>query len=134
MQGTYKSSWNDKILAATENDIDSKLGTDYRINPELKRFVPRPQVIVEYWLRDIERDLIHFRLSWADTNNIPRLERLCCCGTNRQNPWHVFSECPLTIPLIDTSYPDLQPIFLDEKVHQHLLIRTKKLKIPIGMI
>ena len=64
--GTYKSSWKDKILAATENDIDSKLGTYYR----LEGFVPRPQVILEterIWLQDIEWDLIHFRLSWTDT-------------------------------------------------------------------
>ena len=103
----------------------------------IKVFVPRPQVILE-----TERILVtrhrkgshSLSIELGRYNNIPRLERLCCCGTNIQNLWHVFSECPLTIPLIDTPYQDLQSISLDEKVHQHLLIITKKLIISIGMM
>ena len=103
----------------------------------LKSFVPRPQEILE-----TERIMVtRFRtgshslsIELGRYSNIPRLERKCCCGTSVQTLWHVFSECPLTLPLIDTRYPNLQAIFLDEKVHQHLMRITKKLKIPIGMI
>ena len=131
LQDRYKTLLKNTILTAAENDNDSKLGTYYRINPELKSFIPRPQVILE-----IERILItryrtgshSLAIELGRSSNIPRLERMCCCGTNIQTVWHVFTECPLTLSLTDKIYLNLQAIFSDECVHKHLILITKKLK------
>ena len=137
LQEKYKISWKNKIISAFENDNNSKLGTYYRINPDLKSFIPKSQTILE-----IERILItryrtgshSLSIELGRYSNIPRLERLCCCGNDIQTIWHIFSECPLTLSLVDRSYQNLQAIFLDENVHKHLLLITKKLNIPIGKI
>ena len=46
---TYKT----KIVSAAVNDADSRLGTYYRVNPLLQKYVPNPQNIME-----IERELV----------------------------------------------------------------------------
>ena len=119
------------------NDPDSKLGIYCRINPNLDNYVIEPQLILESELILLTR----FRtgshslvIELGRYTNTPRERRLCLCKLGVQTLWHIFSECPLTTPYIETRYPDIQAIFSDENVHKHLLILTKKLKIPIGSL
>ena len=119
----------------TENDEDCRLGTYYRINPDLKGYVPRPQYIMEF-----ERKLItRFRTGSHSLNielgrycNTPRESRLCSCGYGVQTVWHIFKDCPLTKEIIHSNFSSLYEIFSDDNIHKHLLLLTKKLKIPIG--
>ena len=78
LQNAYKTSWKNVFIISTENDIDSKLGTYFSINPDLKSFIPRPQEILE-----TERIIVtRFRtgshsllIELGRYYNIPRLER-----------------------------------------------------------
>ena len=131
------TSWKNKFIAEANTDPDSKLGTYYRINPNLNSYVPRPQLFLE-----VERIVTtRFRtgsysleIELGRYSNTPRDHRMCQCKLSVQTVWHIFSDCPLTTPYINTRYPDLQAVFNDERIYQHLLLIAKKLKIPIGSL
>ena len=137
LQNDYIMSWKNKFVFAANTDPDSKLGTYYRINPNLNSYVPKPQLILEAERKVITR----FRtgshslgIELGRYSNTPRERRLCECKLAVQTIWHIFSECPLTIALLTKRYPDIQAVFNDEHIYQQLLCITKKLKIPIGSI
>ena len=127
-------AYKDRIMLQYNNDNDSKLGTYYRINPNLSSNVPVPQVTLEF-----ERELVtRFRtgshslaLETGRYTNTPRENRLCSCGTSIQTVWHIFAECPKTRTVVEKNYGNMKEIFEDENVHHVLLAITKELKIQI---
>ena len=135
LQNDYITSWKNKFAAAVNTDPDSKLSPYYRINPNLNSYVLKPQLILE-----AERIVVtRFRtgshslgIEIGRYGNTPRDHRLCKCKLAVQTVWHIFSDCPITMPHVNTKYPDIQAVFNDEHIYQKLLLITKKLKIPIG--
>ena len=134
IENHYHESFKRKMHLAYDNDVDSKLGTYYRVNPMLQSYVPTPQSIIE-----IERELItRFRtgshslaIELGRYSNIPRINRLCACGNSVQTVWHIFSECQLTREIVNQNYENLNEIFADANIHQKLFLVCTKLKIPI---
>ena len=127
---TYK----DKITSQFNNDNDSKLGTYYRINPNLSSNVPIPQITMEFERELVTRFRTGSHLLVVETGrytNTPRENRLCSCGTSVQTVWHIFAECPSTRSVVQKNYENMNEIFEDDNVHNVLLAITKKLKIQI---
>ena len=121
---------------ALETDADSRLGTYYRVNPTLEKYVPKPQPTLE-----IERELVtryrtgshSLAIELGRYSNTPRENRVCCCGMV-QSVWHLFTECPLTLQLVDHQrYNNLSDVFGDGDVHRKLLMMCSKLKIAIWL-
>ena len=127
-------SYKEKIRTQCSTDNDSKLGTYFRVNPNLASYVPNPQTTMEF-----ERELTtRFRtgshslaVETGRYSNIPRENRLCSCGRGVQTVWHVIKECPTTRPIMRKEYNNLQEVFEDENIHGTLFAITKKLKIQI---
>jgi hypothetical protein len=128
-------SYRQSMGAALETDEDSRLGTYYRVNPTLEKYVPKPQPTLE-----IERELVtryrtgshSLAIELGRYSNTVRENRVCCCGNSVQTVWHLFTECPLTVPLVDHhSYNNLSEVFGDDDVHRKLLKICSKLKIAI---
>ena len=133
MKSTFFEKWKQKISSIAETDVDSRLGTYFRINQSLEKYVPQPQNIME-----IERILVtRFRtgshslaIELGRYSNIAPLNRTCVCG-DVQSVWHIFMECPLTVLCCPRDYNDLSDIFADENVHKYLLSISKVLKFQI---
>ena len=115
-------------------DEDSKLGTYYRVNPLLLKYVPNPQPIME-----IERELItryrtgshSLAIELGCYTNTRRENRTCICGNFVQSLSHVFNECILTREIVQQNYANFNDIFADEEIHSKLILICKKLKITI---
>ena len=130
----YFDKFSDKIISDHNNDIDSRLGTYYRINPQLKKYVPCPQTILEF-----ERTLVtRYRtgshclaIEIVRMSNINRNDRVCACGVDVQTIWHITTQCPITRSLGYTNYHSLQEIFADDNIYYMLLSISNKLKIQI---
>ena len=129
--------WTNKFRANADQDENSRLGTYYGINPELKPWVPNPQDIMESERKIITR----FRTGSHSLNieimrysNVPRENRLCLCKSAVQNIWHVFMECTLTRGIITRNYNNLKEIFDDDNLHVKLINISTCLKIPLGRI
>ena len=136
IETNYKLEWERKIRAKAIVDVNSRLGTYYRINPQLQSYVPKPQVMLES-----ERKLItRFRTGSHSLNievgrysAIIQENRLCKCNRDVQTVWHIMHDCPLTRDLVhDYDFQDLHEIFAHENIHLLLLNVTKVLKIPLG--
>ena len=125
-------TWKRKIVEASV-DIDSKLGTYYRINHLLQRFVPAENV------NENERITItRFRcgshslaIETGRFSNKDRENRLCKCGLSVQTIWHVFDNCPLTRDTIHKRYSSMKELFEDQDLHKLLFSISKVLKIRI---
>ena len=125
--------WKRKIIEASD-DVDSKLGTYYCVNPLLKKFNMDIQTLTEN-----ERILItRFRtgshslaIEIGRFSNTPRENRLCVCGHGVQSVWHIFTECQLTRTIVRKNYLNLHDIFEDRNLRNLLILITKILKIPI---
>ena len=134
LRRSITEAYKDRFMLQYNNDNDSKLGTYYRINPNLSSNVPVPQVTLEF-----ERELVtRFRtgshslaMETGRYTNTPRENRLCSCGTSIQTVWHIFAECPKTRTVVEKNYGNMKEIFEDENVHNVLLAITKELKIQI---
>ena len=134
IQNAFTENWKQKISSETEANSDSKLGTYYRINPLLQKYVPQPQVIME-----IERIRVtRFRtgshslaIELGRYSNIAPINRTCVCGLNVQSVWHIFMECPITVACCRRDYNNLREIFADDDVHKNILSISKALKLPI---
>ena len=112
--------------AALEADADSRLGTYYRVNPTLEKYVPKPQLTLE-----IERELVtryrtgshSLAIELGRYSNTPRENRVCCCGNSVQSVWHLFTECPLTLPLVDhqryNNLSDVHAFFYKHQRYKH---------------
>ena len=132
MKDEHFEKWRRKIVAAAE-DGDSRLGTYYRVNPTLEKFVSPPH------LMEHERILItRFRtgshslaIEIGRYSNTPRMNRTCACHQSVQSIWHVLTECPLTMLCGRRDYNDLQGAFSDPTISRTLLSISKVLKIPI---
>ena len=117
-----------------EKDEDSKLGTYYRVNPLLLKYVPNPQPIME-----IERDLItryrtgahSLAIELGHYSNTIHENRTCICGNFVQSLSHVFNECILIRKIVQQNYANLSGILADEEIHSKLILICKKLKITI---
>ena len=46
LESNYKTKWTNTFRLKAESDGDSRLGTYFRINPELKCWIPNPQSIL----------------------------------------------------------------------------------------
>ena len=130
-------SYRRSMETALETDADSRLGTYYRVNPSLEKYVPKPQPTLE-----IERELVtryrtgshSLAIELGRYSNTARENRVCCCGNSVQSVWHLFTECPLTHPIVDhQSYSNLCEVFGDGDVHRKLLMICSKLKIAIWL-
>ena len=64
-------------------------------------------------------------------NGTKRIDRMCSCGIGIQSILHCFTECPLTLPLLQKRYNDLQEIFQDEDICRILQNICKVLKIAV---
>ena len=137
LQNAFRLKWRDLFNEKVEADMDSRLGTYFRLNPDLKPYVPQPQFMLES-----ERKLVtRFRTGSHSLNietgrysNIPRENRLCSCGEDVQTIWHIFNGCPLTADISNPNFENLQHLFEEENIHKLLLIVTKRLKIPLGRL
>ena len=135
LRNNFEIKWRNKF--SEENDSNSRLGTYYDINPELKPWVPIPQNMMESERKIITR----FRTGSHSLNieimrysNIERERRLCTCKNGVQNIWHVFMECPLTTGINTRHYQNLKEIFEDDNLHSKLINISTRLKIPLGRI
>ena len=130
----YSDLCESKIIAKHNEDPDSKLGTYYRVNPNLTSHVQNPQQIMEF-----ERELItRFRtgshslaVEIGRYSNIPRENRLCSCGNGVQTVWHVMAECCETRDVVRKNFSDLREVFDDDNLPGTLLAVTRKLKVKI---
>ena len=137
LQNAYRTKWRNHLTEKMEADMDSRLGTYIRLNPDLKPYVPQPQFLLES-----ERKLVtRFRTGSHSLNietgrysNIPRGNRLCSCGEGVQTVWHIFHECPLTTDINNANFENLQQVFQDKDIHKLLLTATRRLKIPLGRL
>ena len=113
------------------SDVDSKLGTYYRVNPLMKSYTNPPN------LTENERILLtRFRtgshslaIEIGRFSNTHRDNRLCVCSQGVQTVWHIFSECQWTRDIVKKKYQNLKEIFEDENVISLILQISKKLKI-----
>ena len=128
-------SFRRSMETALETDADSRLGTYYRVNPTLEKHVPKPQTVLE-----IERELVtryrtgshSLAIELGRYSNTARENRVCCCGNMVQSVWHLFSECPLTLPIVDhRRFNNLCEVFGDDDIHRKLLLICNRLKIAI---
>ena len=91
----YFDKFSDKIISDHNNDIDSRLGTYYRINTQLKKYVPCPQTILEF-----ERTIVtRYRtgshclaIEIGRMSNINRNDRVCACGVDVQTICHITTQ------------------------------------------
>ena len=127
--------WRNNIQTYNMDDNNGRLGTYYQVNPQLKPWVPYPQVILESERKITTR----FRTGSHSLNieimrysNISRDNRLCACRESVQNIWHIFMECNMTIGIIRRNYANLEEIFDDENIHINLIKIANRLKIPLG--
>ena len=134
LEAGFRRKWMQLIIQESENDPDGKLGTYYRINPELKPFTPQQGIL------EGERKLLtRFRtgshslaIELGRFSNVARANRLCKCKTGVQSVWHVFNDCPLTYQIHRKGFINLNDVFTDENVVNLLLGVTSLLKINIG--
>ena len=127
-------SFESKMRSKHNDDADSKLGTYYRVNPDLKSYVLNPQPTMEF-----ERELVtRFRtgshslaVELGRYSNIPRENRLCACGNGIQTVWHVFVDCPETRDIVQKNYNNLKEVFNDDNVHIVLLAIARRLKVKL---
>ena len=118
------NSFKDRMKSQLDNDMDSKLGTYLRVNPNLKSYVPNPQTIMES-----ERELVtRFRtgshslaIETGRYSNIPRENRLCSCGLDVQTVWHIFKNCPITRTIAPKDYNNVKEALDDDNLHSTLL-------------
>ena len=138
LQIYFQNLWKLKFTHEMVNDPDGRLGTYYLLNPSLKKFVPNPQLVLEF-----ERKLItRFRtgshslqIEIGRYSGTPRENRKCPCNTGIQTMWHIFAECPITRYVLENySINRHEDIFESEGVHTFLIQITKLLKIPIGRL
>ena len=135
LRAEFKTKWINKIRTFNMDDNNGRLGTYYQVNPQLKPWVPYPQVILESERKITTR----FRTGSHSLNieimrysNISRDNRLCSCRESVQNIWHIFMECNMTIGIIRRNYTNLEEIFDDENIHLNLIKIANRLKIPLG--
>ena len=125
---------HEKLLRGKSIDIDRRSGYYLRVNPDLKPFVPRPQLLMES-----ERILLtRFRtgshslaIELGRISNVKRENRLCKCRLSIQSVWHVLNDCPLTFQIHRGGYNDLNDAFNDPNVIKMILKVTSVLKVPI---
>ena len=126
-----EEKWKRKINAAYITDLDSKLGTYFRINPSLTRFVDHTGTENERILITRFRTGSHsLNIELGRFSNVPRGNRLCICQGNVQTIQHIFTECILTNHLIGREYQSLAEIFEDPELPRLILSIVKVLKIP----
>ena len=126
-----EEKWKRKINAAYITDLDSKLGTYFRINPSLTRFVDHTGTENERILITRFRTGSHsLNIELGRFSNVPRGNRLCICKGNVQTIQHIFTECILTNHLIGREYQSLAEIFEDPELPRLILSIVKVLKIP----
>ena len=134
IEKTYYDMCKRKMQIEFEKDGDSKLGTYYRVNPLLLKYVPNPQPIME-----IERELTtRYRtgshclaIELGRYSNTIRENRTCICGNFVQSLSRVFYECTLTREIVQQNYANLSDMFADEEIHSKLMLICKKFKITI---
>ena len=131
----FHDSFKQSMENAMETDANSRLGTYYRVNPSLQKYVPNPQTVME-----IERELVtryrtgshSLAIELGRYSNTARENRVCSCGNMVQSVWHLFMECALTYPIIGRrDYSGLSEIFADDDIHHKLLLVCNKLKVAI---
>ena len=125
LRNTCVETWKRKIVEASA-DMDSKLGTYYRINPLLHKFAPvnvtENQRITITRFRTGSHSLA---IEIGRFSNTERENRLCKCGFGVQTIWHVFKNCRLTRGIICKQYHTLKEIFEDEDIHKMLFSISK---------
>ena len=129
----YRSVRRQAIVGAAV-DSDSKLGTYYRVNPELKPFVTPPNIL------EGERKLItRFRtgshslaIELGRFSRVPRERRLCKCGYSTQTVLHVFTDCPLTLSLHSNQFDNIHDLFNDPTIGKLIMKMAAVLKITLG--
>ena len=128
----YMDKWKQKIQTAFNTNIDSKLGTYYRVNPSLQPFGMNDGTVTEN-----ERILLtryrtgshSLAVELGRFSNIPRQNRFCTCGASVQTVLHIFTECQLTRAVIHHRYTSLSEIFDDPNLPKLLISITKLLRI-----
>lgn len=134
LEARFRGLWRDEITAELTKDHESRLGYYVRVNPELKPFVPRPQRMLE-----CERILLtRFRtgshslsIELGRISGIKRENRLCKCRLGIQSVWHVFNDCPITLPIHHGRFSNVCDVFNDPNVTKLILQVTSILKIQI---
>ena len=124
--------WKQKTVEASI-EVDSKLGTYYRVNSHLQKFTPNTANLTEN-----ERILItryrtgsqSLAIEIGRFSNTPRANRLCVCGDGVQTVWHIFPECQLTRTIVHKNYQSLHEVLDDRNLLSLLFLITKVLKIP----
>ena len=131
----FKEKWTNRIRESAHQDMNSRLGTYYQINPDLTPWIPYPQTIMES-----ERKLVtRFRTGSHSLNieimrysNVLREDRLCVCKDGIQTVWHVFMQCPLTQGINRRNYDSLKDIFDDDNIQENIMKIATRLKVPLG--
>ena len=130
-ENEFKEKWKLNFETAS-NDSDIRMGTYLPVNPTLSK----PLYHSDLFLETDRLILTRFRcgshsllIEKGRFTKIPREERLCVCNMGVQTVLHCFTQCPLTLPLLEKSYKNLQEIFEDNKICILLHRICNKLKI-----
>ena len=131
-QNRLMDNW--KFLFNNATDVDSRLGTYIRINPNLTT----PKYISKTLFETDRQLLSRFRCGshslLVEKGRYIMLnynDRVCSCGTGVQTIIHCFTNCPLITPLLQRNYTNLHEIFEDDDICIMLQTICKVLKLAM---
>lgn len=133
LQQYYKNIWKNQFMKFS-NDINSRLGYYLLVNPSLSCVIDSYQNLFEtdrIYISRFRTGSHSLLIETGRYNNIDRDNRICICRNGLQTVFHVFCECPITIPLLDKRYNNIQEIFSSSNLHVNLLLIAKSLKISL---
>ena len=132
---SYKAAWKAEIVKKHDADIDSKLGTYFLVNPQLKD----PNSFFNIRTFELDRILLtRFRTGSHNLQietgrhcypRIARESRLCLCKDNIQTISHVLLHCRLLHHLRNEEFTTVEEYFKWEGIYSFLLNASKILRI-----
>ena len=135
LSDSYKATWKAEIQKVHDADIDTKLGTYFLVNPEMKD----PNLF--YNGRTFESDRILLTRFRTGSHNlrietgrhcypkISRERRLCTCDDGIQTISHVLLHCRLLRHLQNEELDSVEKCFEWEGIYEYLLNASRILNI-----
>ena len=131
----YQSTWRENILKAHNDDINSKLGAYFLVNPNIKN----PNLLYSKNIFEIERILItRFRtgshsllIETGRYHNArtPRDQRMCSCKEEIQTVHHILIKCKVLQHLRVIELDTVEKYSEWDGIYNFLLHASKVLKI-----
>ena len=102
LQEEFKTKCVDKIRLKAANDMNSKLGSYYEVNPNLVKPLYKEKLEFERICITRYRTGSHnlkIELGRRNYPSVPRHERLCICNSDIQTLKHCLLYCPLLVSI-----------------------------------